>query len=88
MSDLPTLMAAVTALVVGSAALLAVNRLRPVVGRLAAGLAGIMLIAYGAVTTADAATPLVQAALTPEPPEPMTLRLAMMPASAATLVCT
>lgn len=52
---LSTLILNATALAAGVAALAVVNRLRPVAGRMAAGVAGIALTAYGAVSTLDAA---------------------------------
>lgn len=65
MTDLATLILAATALILGASALLTVNRLRPVAGRLVIGLTGILLTAYGSVVTVELAAPFVLKAALP-----------------------
>lgn len=83
MTDLPTLLLAATALILGASALLTVNRLRPVAGRLAVGFAGILLTAYGSVAAVELAAPLVLKTVTPAEPVVM-----VAAAAAPLLMCT
>ncbi len=76
---LSALMVNVTVLIAGAAALAAVNRLRPVAGRAVAGLAGIPLTAYGAVSTLETMASALAMVFAPAPP-PLLMAAGLKPA--------